>query len=285
MISFGFYQVIKERLKSNLDNRMKTRLYKYFPYDDNFKSCLKEGYLWFSKAESFNDPFEFKLQVKEALTDEEILEFFKLYKNKSVSPLESITNDFNKVLFRYRQDPKTFTDLFLKPFVEHISRIGVCCFSYTWNNILMWSHYADNHKGVVCEFDSNMLESSIGRINNEVNAIVIGAVDYSPTFPLINVSSSHTLLSAEVRRAIFTKSIEWQYEKEVRILSNQTGRNQINRNSISKIYLGARFSEKNKTEILDLAKQYFPKNQPEIINTIFDDRNYSLKEGLSPVSL
>jgi len=37
-----------------------------------------------------------------------------------------------------------------------IGKYGVLCFSRRWNNILMWSHYADGHKGICLGFDGPM---------------------------------------------------------------------------------------------------------------------------------
>ena len=36
-----------------------------------------------------------------------------------------------------------------------INNIGIFSLSKVPDNILMWSHYADSHKGIVLEFDSN----------------------------------------------------------------------------------------------------------------------------------
>lgn len=32
-------------------------------------------------------------------------------------------------------------------------KIGLLCFSMTWRNPLLWSHYADRHRGVALEFE------------------------------------------------------------------------------------------------------------------------------------
>ena len=39
-----------------------------------------------------------------------------------------------------------------------ISQRGVACFTTELNNILMWSHYADGHKGFCLEFDTNFFK-------------------------------------------------------------------------------------------------------------------------------
>jgi hypothetical protein len=37
--------------------------------------------------------------------------------------------------------------------LESFESYGVSCFSESWNSILMWSHYADRHKGICLGFD------------------------------------------------------------------------------------------------------------------------------------
>jgi hypothetical protein len=36
---------------------------------------------------------------------------------------------------------------------EFVEQYGVLCFSRSWDNILMWSHYGDRHKGICLGFD------------------------------------------------------------------------------------------------------------------------------------
>jgi len=37
--------------------------------------------------------------------------------------------------------------------LQSLEKYGVLCFSRSWNNVLMWSHYADRHKGICLGFD------------------------------------------------------------------------------------------------------------------------------------
>ena len=39
--------------------------------------------------------------------------------------------------------------------------MGVVCFSESYDNIIMWSHYSDNHKGFCLNSILNMLRSNM----------------------------------------------------------------------------------------------------------------------------
>jgi len=257
---------------------MRPFLYKYFEYNENFKSSLRKGNLWFSDPSKFNDPFEFRLQVDKNLNEEDILEYFELYKKLSVNPSESVVLDFNNVLYKYRTSPQKFIQLYLTPFVEHIRNFGVCCFSTAKNNILMWSHYADKHSGIVVEYDRQLLDETIIKKNNLVQMTAIDQITYSNEFPLIKISSSHRKVSDEIKKVLFTKSVEWKYEKEVRIISNLIGEHRILRKCIRRVFLGHKFSDKNKFEIQNLLNDFFPNQDISIVEMTIDERSYSLKE-------
>jgi hypothetical protein len=40
-----------------------------------------------------------------------------------------------------------------KTYAQVAEKFSVQCFSRSWNNILMWSHYGDRHKGICLGFD------------------------------------------------------------------------------------------------------------------------------------
>jgi hypothetical protein len=58
---------------------------------------------------------------------------------------------------------------------------GVFTLSESNSNILMWSHYADNHMGFCIEF-SRTSENDLG------DPEIAHAVEYSNNFPAINIS-------------------------------------------------------------------------------------------------
>ena len=85
---------------------------------------------------------------------------------------------------------------------------GVLCFSRGWHNPLLWSHYADKHRGICLGFD--------------VPDVHIVHVSYNSTRLLAAASKllgggpeAETLMSTLLR----TKFRDWKYEKEVRIFT------------------------------------------------------------------
>ena len=90
------------------------------------------------------------------------------------------------------------------------SRYGVLCFSKTWHNPVLWSHYGDRHRGVALGFD--------------INADMTKEVTYSarrPIFRKADEKSLHTLL--------YTKHCDWQYEDEVRVFARLKERDEATR--------------------------------------------------------
>lgn len=92
-----------------------------------------------------------------------------------------------------------------------LQSFGICSFSKVNNDILMWSHYSDGHKGLCLVYKrepGNVLEGAEQvryPKNNEFPYI-----DYwlGPTKQQID----------EIAKIILTKAFHWKYEKEWRIL-------------------------------------------------------------------
>lgn len=76
---------------------------------------------------------------------------------------------------------------------------GLLCFSKSWNNPVLWSHYANNHKGICMGFDiPGSLPRQVTYVNSRFNW---------PT----KVDEDFT------RQLLFTKFVHWSYEDEYRV--------------------------------------------------------------------
>ena len=76
---------------------------------------------------------------------------------------------------------------------------GILCFSKTWKNPVLWSHYADKHKGLCLGF--------------EVDNKLLGKVDYVDT----RLPVPPQLNDEFMRKLLFTKFKHWEYEQEYRV--------------------------------------------------------------------
>ena len=96
---------------------------------------------------------------------------------------------------RYMEVRKQISDLY-----------GLLCFSRTWEEPLLWSNYADKHKGIAIGFEID--RPNIFNVEYDSNPI-------RKQFDLTNDIKTNKNLFLELAKI---KYINWQYEKESRIL-------------------------------------------------------------------
>jgi len=126
------------------------------------------------------------------------------------------------------------------------------CFSRSWNNILMWSHYAEKHKGICLGFDvPDQLTRDVRYIGD---LVVTGDAD--------NLSKDEKLKVIEL--LYWAKYKGWCYEEEVRTHSSreemdeETGQYFVNFGDtliLREVIAGARFPMSRKP-IDDALKGY-----------------------------
>lgn len=200
---------------------------------------------------TFNDPFE--LQVfpmsrpveKEQFIDELVRQFCEMQANgERVSLAEMhIKSPIKSLVALYHaseldaKDDEAFI-VFLRQWLSERSMsngpsdwtrlvhrriahaLHVCCFSANSSSLLMWSHYADHHRGVILEFESDGPPSLLRGVRQ---------VRYVDDFPheddLEESAASNLGRPRKPERAqeildqmLFTKSTEWSYEAEWRVL-------------------------------------------------------------------
>ncbi|HEJ8022148.1 TPA: DUF2971 domain-containing protein [Serratia liquefaciens] len=143
-------------------------------------------------------------------------------------------------------------------------KYGILCLSMNDNNTLMWSHYANNHTGVMFTLDMEHM-----KIENEKNSIKRHEVIYQEEFPHLDY---HTLLGINAsmfkeenkdyfEKIALTKSADWAYEKECRLIIKKNNKNNIynvNPNVFKCVTLGHSMSQKDKEEISSLIRLRMP---------------------------
>jgi hypothetical protein len=108
-------------------------------------------------------------------------------------------------------------------------RRRICSFTKTFESPLLWTHYANSFRGICIEIET---EESIPYKMVEVN--------YSP-FKLFLKNYEGANYSDFVDIILSAKNEAWEYESEIRFLTNETF---IDKGfSIESIYLGLRIKE------------------------------------------
>lgn len=148
------------------------------------------------------------------------------------------------------------------------TQMPLVCLSEKYNNILMWAHYADNHKGFVVEYDSRSLQTGCNACpegkdfktcpNWQATRLMpilytnqrYDATSYIVDSTLSNLFNSNGLQGLWDFRDCFAqykiniyKHHCWDYEKEWRLqLYNINGKKEIKVKPVA-IYLGCRIAK------------------------------------------
>lgn len=308
----------KKAINLKYDNTPSS-LYQYKPFNDHSLELLETDKMWLSRPTEFNDPFDCTLKlatgdVSDEYFKEHLLEpiFFrlkqsfgisikelgKLKKKKNVDDIvKELTKLYVKSLmkkYKIKITPeqranyiktqfKAYKEGFLDP--ELKEKIYVACLSETNESILMWSHYANNHKGFCIEYNFKELE-----INNPITRFIfpvlyskaifdmkdylpdsnkvfgnvlknyLGSIKEDDILKGLKLPESNTNLNNMV---VFYNALikyeGWAYEKEWRYVfpyQNVLGRNvHLNVPKPKAIYLGAMACKENCKKILEIGKE------------------------------
>ena len=219
---------IKAVRQEIIDNKRPRFLYKY----RSIKSAigfLKNSSIYFSNYKDFNDPFESACKKRLDFTPQQYYDAFLRWGVDSLSAMHKV-EEIRLGLVNGVDLQRQVTDLILNGFAYF-------CMAENPDNILMWSHYADSHKGVCFKFD--LLQDDVF-----LNTI---PVDYNSGY--LEFDS----LNGNPAPIITRKSAEWHYEHEHRTITTDIkGLHHINKETLAEIIFGCRTSKRNRTRIRNL---------------------------------
>ncbi|MFQ1824643.1 DUF2971 domain-containing protein [Aeromonas veronii] len=170
-------------------------LYKY--YDSYFKGLVIAPKLKLTPPLHLNDPFERKIPHG---LERMVLNFFK---PQGLSDIE-------------------IKEKTIKICEIELNKLGITAMTETHDNILMWSHYANSHKGVCIGYDTdkicdeNMQLLPVKYLENRFEeSDIVRCSNLAETFDKVEY------------KVVTTKSPQWQYEKEYRYVTSLTYANEI----------------------------------------------------------
>ncbi len=230
-------------------------LYKYTPHNNDSRKyeIITKSQLWFSKTESFNDPIDSKLDYRQQYSYSEIEEFYKNFlrdkPNHSQSLAEILQNWGNN---------SSFIEQLNRVFDKYRKELGVLCFSKNPENILMWSHYANNHKGIVYQFKPDLFLNAKTSSFNGLPYKVEYPKDRS--YELLSYAKTRKEKKDQFAKELLTKAKDWEYEEEYRMIDFEIFENDRNKNfkkeSLISIIFGVRTSDIEIDIMKYLCKKY-----------------------------
>lgn len=246
------------------------QIFKYIS-DNNFQELTKnifvKNLIKFSKVKDFNDPFELKPHFTGIINDE----LMKNFKSQNIN-----TNG----LFENIINGKEILNLVLNEFDRGINEnFGILSLTTKNDNLLMWSHYANSHKGFVIEFDSNN-DFFNTQIDIKFHYGKLHKVEYSEKRPTGKLADFEDITSV-----CLIKSIEWEYENEYRMFmplkkadfsANDLFLFKFPSEMIKSVYLGCNMSMKNRNILINLLKSEQYLNHIKIFQSQISEDDYKL---------
>jgi hypothetical protein len=113
--------------------------------------------------------------------------------------------------------------------------LGIASLSETWNNELMWAHYADGFRGICIAYPLARLLDGLDR------AHALTRVAYGDRPHYLNLSTMHDA-DLRARAILSTKNLKWSYEREWRLFSPHPGESQCGPRPVARVYLGMRMT-------------------------------------------
>lgn len=223
-------------------------VFKYTAYRPEF---FENFLLKASTFGEFNDPFEMVMgDVLSTLSKQEYEEVMESCQQLS--------------------DPANYYDYYWDAQCGVRASLAVLCFSSKGSNILMWSHYARNHKGICIEFYRNadffngQFANTTSTIITDPNIGILRKVEYQAERPCY----AHPRELENDTKSWFVKAQDWAYEEEQRLLlpiehaemtllieAKKTPFYKINPRAIKSVTLGCQMPADTKKEVAVLCRK------------------------------
>lgn len=219
-----------------------------------------------SEGKSFTAGLMIEDNIKGLKKDFEIEELFDKQKEEAIKIIKQKINDI-------------ITDFLENKRAEMSKSIGISCFSENKDDMLMWSYYANGHKGFCLEFDtSDEMFSKVMKVKYVSNSPIFDPSD------LFHEDEGNNKSDWQLFDLFFaTKHIDWDREKEWRLIHKVAGTQfGYSPKTLTGIYFGAQMDSVSREIILTILKNqnpfvkfYFMEKDPFSFKVVPIEMNYS----------
>jgi len=242
-------------------------VYKYRNFSEYHIKALLENKTWFSVSSQFNDPFDSSVYLMSdrvrlgdlinylSINEPDLLSsIYQKAKLLDCSPIELLYNGVKD---------RGFGHELMELIVQNLERTYIFSATLSPYNKLMWSHYADFHKGFCIRYKVEKL--------NECDVRHSGKVDYkNERVKFLTLLHNQEQFFTEVDKTILTKSKEWEYEEEYRFTLEKMREKDTENGSefkkasvaiehpegtVDRIYFGMMSNESDKIMLKELLKE------------------------------
>lgn len=258
------YQYFKKEAEIETDV-----VYKYTTWSKYSERMLANNQIYFASPGKFNDPFDCAIVP----SFRRVTRSQKIRNHASHLMRQNPTLAESAAMAVARRNPasgRRWVEM-QKRVLEYQKfamnqRFGVFSLTTKKDNLLMWSHYADSHKGLCVGFRLKSLFALMEQsIYSRRSYLSFEKVNYVEKYPVWNfmTDDSASLLDSVLK----TKSVCWQYENEYRMIQGMMGGNgqgetlreserktNLEEDAIAEVILGINTSDKDKNAIAEILK-------------------------------
>ncbi len=213
-------------------------LSKFRKINKHLLESLVHSEIYFARPDRLNDPFDCRVDIAKAFE----ITGSRLHV-KRLPLLEMILS----------------ADDFFQDVNAKLATTGVCSFSLELDNPLMWSHYADEHRGLCLTyiFPQSFVDDPANQIHG-IEKVVYGdnlltdwLVQRVPGFGLYE-----DFFPSMIMKVLAIKAKKWEHENEVRILRFTEGALALDKRFLKQVVFGLRTPESDISLVRDLLANF-----------------------------
>jgi hypothetical protein len=130
---------------------------------------------------------------------------------------------------------------YMGTFQTTLEGLGIGSFCEIHNHVLMWAHYANQHKGICIVYD-------FAKLRRRLPAnVVFTRISYTEEKPVVRSTTRDVMALA--KRVLSVKKRSWLYEREWRMFAPKGRAKYLHTSSIKFVYLGSRMAAATRRKV------------------------------------
>ncbi len=258
----GFHS-IPEYIESTLNDERE--LYKYLAIDNDpgfVENVIRDNTIKFGNPSKFNDPFDCMSVIG--------IESFHNTKKRLEQLARSSGRKFSNGAYW-----RAYDDIVRRTIASYrtksLGKYGLLCLSGKWDNILMWAHYSNSHRGIVAVFQFDKTHAVYEYMMK---------VQYRRGITYFEID--HANCGKKIWESFSTKDPMWEYENEYRVINapsephmdDGNGIKPFPRELLKGFIFGLKICSKVRGDIIRMVSTHYPTLQ--LFDIVTDDSEVRL---------
>ena len=189
-------------------------------------NSLKNDTFWASNTSQLNDPCEGLI---------------------SIDDYQEQIENLKKIFYQHSDNLALIEQSFQNIINMKDTKLGIFSLSKRYDDELLWAHYANSHKGFCIEYD---LDQLLAKQNPKHRFFDIQYLD-----KIQNLDFSQALDQGDsdqlIKKMLGYKSQRWEYEQELRIITENQGINTYDYRAVKAIYFGLKTPNEEIEQVIE----------------------------------